>query len=286
MVVIDSAESSGARRKESRASRVSSLTSGRSAARARPPALSYTTRALAHLDGAVGRLAHQVEVVGRHDHHGAAGVDVAQELEDAAGGSLVEVAGRLVGDAGCRDRSPAPARSPPAAARRPRARADRPGSWPRGRPGSAPASPGRRWCRAGRRSPRARRRCSRPRCDPPAGGSPGTRRPAGGGAGAPRRRGARSRCSPETRTSPLVGRCSANSSFMMVDLPAPEWPVRKTNSPLADPEGDVLQGQGTVGIRLCRRGRSGSREMKLTGARERKMGKGTTLPTAPASSPR
>src|SRR2546425_9704482 len=31
---------------------------------------------------------------------------------------------------------------------------------------------------------------------------------------------------PETRTSPLVGRSSANTSFNTVDLPAPEWPVR------------------------------------------------------------
>ena len=34
----------------------------------------------------------------RHDDDGAAGVDVAEQLEDAAGGALVEVAGRLVGD--------------------------------------------------------------------------------------------------------------------------------------------------------------------------------------------
>ena len=54
-------------------------------------------RALPQLDHPVGRLAHQVEVVRRHHHHGAAGVDVAQQLEDAAGGALVEVAGGLVG---------------------------------------------------------------------------------------------------------------------------------------------------------------------------------------------
>ena len=53
--------------------------------------------AVAHLDGPVDRLAHQIEVVGRHDDHGAAGVDVAQQLEDAASGALVEVAGGLVG---------------------------------------------------------------------------------------------------------------------------------------------------------------------------------------------
>src|SRR6184192_513653 len=38
---------------------------------------------------------------------------------------------------------------------------------------------------------------------------------------------------PETRTSPLVTGSSANTSFRTVDLPAPEWPVRNTNSPLA-----------------------------------------------------
>jgi len=36
---------------------------------------------------------------------------------------------------------------------------------------------------------------------------------------------------PDTRTSPWVGRCSAKSSRMMVDFPAPLWPVRNTNSP-------------------------------------------------------
>ena len=36
---------------------------------------------------------------------------------------------------------------------------------------------------------------------------------------------------PETLTSPCEGRCSPKSSLRMVDLPAPLWPVRKTNSP-------------------------------------------------------
>src|SRR5256886_15753041 len=36
---------------------------------------------------------------------------------------------------------------------------------------------------------------------------------------------------PETRTSPLVTGSSAYTSLRTVDLPAPEWPVRNTNSP-------------------------------------------------------
>src|SRR2546427_5376096 len=38
---------------------------------------------------------------------------------------------------------------------------------------------------------------------------------------------------PETRTSPLVTGSSAYTSLRTVDLPAPEWPVRNTNSPFA-----------------------------------------------------
>ena len=45
-----------------------------------------------------GEAAHEVEVVRRHQHRRARGVDVAQQLEDAAGRALVEVAGRLVGE--------------------------------------------------------------------------------------------------------------------------------------------------------------------------------------------
>ena len=50
------------------------------------------------LDGAVVRAANEREVVRRHDHRRAGGVDVADELEDAARGALVQVAGGLVGD--------------------------------------------------------------------------------------------------------------------------------------------------------------------------------------------
>ena len=98
MVVIESAERSGARRNESSASRVSSFTalSGLGLVRLVFGAV-VDHAAVAHLDRAVGGLAHQVEVVRRHHDDGAAGVDVAEELEHAAGGALVEVAGRLVG---------------------------------------------------------------------------------------------------------------------------------------------------------------------------------------------
>src|SRR5690606_2609125 len=46
----------------------------------------------------------------------------------------------------------------------------------------------------------------------------------------PRRRRAEEK--PETRTSPVVGRSAIRISLRIVDFPAPEWPVRKTNSPL------------------------------------------------------
>src|SRR5690606_20942616 len=36
---------------------------------------------------------------------------------------------------------------------------------------------------------------------------------------------------PDTRTSPLEGRSSAYINLSTVDFPAPEWPVRNTNSP-------------------------------------------------------
>ena len=45
-----------------------------------------------------GACAHQLEIVRRHHHRRAAGVDVAQQLEDAARGALVEIAGGLVGE--------------------------------------------------------------------------------------------------------------------------------------------------------------------------------------------
>ena len=137
MVVTESAESSGARRNESSASRTRSLIGRLGPDRRRRRRAVEHHAAVAQLDRAVGGLADQVEVVGGHDDHGAAGVDVAEQLEDAAGGALVEVAGRLVGQQDRRDRSPARARWRPAAARRRRVPAGRPAPWPRGRPGSA-----------------------------------------------------------------------------------------------------------------------------------------------------
>src|SRR2546423_9599502 len=50
------------------------------------------------LDGPIVGATHEVEVVRRHYHGGPRRVDFAQELEDAAGRALVEVAGGLVGD--------------------------------------------------------------------------------------------------------------------------------------------------------------------------------------------
>ena len=55
---------------------------------------------------------------------------------------------------------------------------------------------------------------------------------------------------PETRTSPEVGCCSAKSSFMMVDLPAPECPVRKTNSPLPTRKDTSFRARAPLGYDL------------------------------------
>ena len=54
--------------------------------------------AVVELDGAVVRAPDELEIVGRHQHGGAGGVDVAEQLEHAARGAFVEVAGRFVGD--------------------------------------------------------------------------------------------------------------------------------------------------------------------------------------------
>ena len=50
------------------------------------------------LDGPVVGAADELEVVRRHEDGGAGGVDLAQQLEDAARRALVEIAGGLVGD--------------------------------------------------------------------------------------------------------------------------------------------------------------------------------------------
>jgi hypothetical protein len=55
---------------------------------------------------------------------------------------------------------------------------------------------------------------------------------------------------PETRTSPEVGCCSAYSIFMMVDFPAPECPVRKTNSPLPTRKDTSLSARAPLGYDL------------------------------------
>ena len=125
--------------------------------------------------------------------------------------------------------------------------------------GEHPHHPRRDRVAAGRRSPPARTRRSLPRCGLPAAGSPGTRCRAGGGASAPRPRLSAATLKPETRTSPLVGCCSAKRSFRMVDLPAPECPVRKTNSPLPTWKETSFRAKRAVRDRSCRRGRGGSR---------------------------
>ena len=50
-----------------------------------------------HLDHAIRIPLHELEVVRRHEHRGSGGVDVAQQLEDAARRAIVEIAGGLVG---------------------------------------------------------------------------------------------------------------------------------------------------------------------------------------------
>ena len=117
------------------------------------------------------------------------------------------------------ERSHGPARWPPAAVLHPKlARIRR--AFAETRPGSEPASPGRQWCRArpghlerkgelfsaARRSSRRRKSWNT---------TPSLRR------ASLRRRGGG--CDVVTRDphSPPLGRCSANSIFMMVDFPAP-----------------------------------------------------------------
>ena len=51
-----------------------------------------------HLDDAAVGPLHEGEVVRRHHHGGTAGVDVAQELEDAAGGAFIEIPGVSIDD--------------------------------------------------------------------------------------------------------------------------------------------------------------------------------------------
>ena len=178
-----------------------------------------------------------------------AGVDVAQQLEDAAGGPLVEVAGRLVGQEDRRVVHQRARDAPPAAARRRRARAGR-----RAPRDASPTCvrtrmhPRRDRVAAARPSPRARTPRSPRRCGPRAGGSPGRRCRGGAGASAPR-----APCSspiekPDTRTSPWVGRWSAKMSLRMVDLPAPGVAGQEDELPLRDAEGDVLQGHRAVRV--------------------------------------
>ena len=50
------------------------------------------------LDRSIARPANEIQIVRRHDDRGARGVDVAQQLEDAARRPLVQVSGRLVRD--------------------------------------------------------------------------------------------------------------------------------------------------------------------------------------------
>ena len=95
MVVTESTDRSGARRKESERLTGEELHCA-SAARLIHRAV-VDQAAVPHLDGAIRGLPHQIEIVGGHDHNGAAGVDVAEQLKDTAGGPLIEVAGRLVG---------------------------------------------------------------------------------------------------------------------------------------------------------------------------------------------
>ena len=103
IVVTLSALRSGARRTERIASRRASLTTDprwracpTDAARA-PASRTRSGRGPARWCGSPCS-ADELEVVRRHEHRRARGVDVAQQLEDAARRAFVEVAGRLVGD--------------------------------------------------------------------------------------------------------------------------------------------------------------------------------------------
>ncbi len=64
-----------------------------------------------------------------------------------------------------------------------------------------------------------------------AAGSPGTRRPADGGSAAPSTRRAGPRSRPATWTVPELACSSLRHSRRKLDLPEPEAPTRKTNSP-------------------------------------------------------
>jgi hypothetical protein len=48
------------------------------------------------------------------------------------------------------------------------------------------------------------------------------------------------------------GSCSRVSSFMKVDLPDPDGPTTKTNSPLATSSGDVVERDDLVVSPACR----------------------------------
>src|SRR4051812_25462713 len=88
IVVTDRAERSGARRKEKRASRLSSFTWPPPPAR---PLRCRRQAAIAHLDDPVGRLPDQVEVVGSHHHHSATRIDIPEQLKHPARRALIQI---------------------------------------------------------------------------------------------------------------------------------------------------------------------------------------------------
>ena len=58
---------------------------------------------------------------------------------------------------------------------------------------------------------------------------------------------------PSIRTCPSSGSSSPASRLRIVDLPHPDGPIRQTNSPVADVEGDVLErGDPSLPSRSCR----------------------------------